>query len=323
MSHAAALSPRRLAPAAVALLIGIVVAGSSQVAEAAKHAKMTATAAAPARVTFPAIPQSAPMTSFRPVDPDECSISAYCDTVPMEVIYPDVPPGDEVLLDIEVAWDDQGESNNLDLFVWDNKQIKQQYGRAEPGDDSWDARDTDYTLIDSSSFSFPERLTLVSPDIRDYNLTILNWGGNNFGYTVTLTMRVEEAGQVYEYQEEEKVPPPSGDSSGGDDGGSVSLSDLEQSDSASADLTPGGSDDPTLAPAFGSADQTLLGIEEREFDSELAGPGVQAAASAALEKPDPPSGFVLALWLVVIPGLLGAALAVWIRRQRAVLAFPA
>ena len=318
----AALSPRRVGPLAVLMVIALVVVGTSHFVEAARHTKMTVTANAPVRADFPPIPQSAPMTSFRPVDPDECSISSYCDTIPMDVVLPDVPPGDEVLLDIELAWNDQGKSNNLDLFVWDNKQIKQQYGRAEPGDDSWDARDTDYTMIDSAAFSYPEKLTLVSPDIGQYNLAVLNWGGNNLGYTVTLTMRVEEAGEVYEYQEEQKVPSSDGGGASSDDGGSVSLDELEADGTASASDTALGTEDPGLAPAFGSADQSLLGIEEREFESELAGPALPTASTATIDKPDPPSGGVLILWLVVLPALLGGALAFYIRRQQAVLAFP-
>lgn len=309
-----------LAPLGAALLVAALVAVSGEGALAGTQAKQRVTLQAPLNVTFPGIPQAAPMSSFRVVDPGECGVANYCDTVPLEVVYPDdIPPGDEVRMEVELSWDDTGGSN-LDLYLWDNRQIKQQYGRPDPGDANYDPRETDYTLIDSSTINNPETISIPSPDIRDYNLVVHNQDGAAPNYTVKVRLEVDSADEVYEYQEEKKAAAAGSD----DSGGSASLDDLESADGAgdaSATSAPG-SIDPTLDPAFSSADESLLGIEERDIDSELASPALQSSAPLATAKPDPPSGITLVIWLVVLPALMGAGIAYWLRRQRAVFAFP-
>lgn len=316
---------RRIRLAALAATLGGALAVVALPAEAAQQETVVVSVDKPVRIEYPPIPSGAPMTAARKVDPDECRVPAtYCDTIPFKVEIPDVPPGDDYRLSITVDWDHQGQVNNLDVFFWDNGQIKEEFGEPQPGDENYQAQDqSPYTLVDEGDYMFPERISVTEPGLIDYNLTVLNWnapgtGAANLGYTIEAHIEVASFDPPFESLEPEARPTtPSGgavfDGSGG--GGGKAGAPAPSSGGGAAPLpssAPGGQ---SLDLLDAQADVIFGGVEGVDLDSRLRAP-LPNVTPARQEKPEPPSAAVLLLWLLVVPGAAAAGISSFVLKQR-------
>ena len=251
--------------------------------------------------------------------PAVCEASPTCDLIPLTIVLPaDYSPSNDFAIQIRLDWEteqlpnDQGQANDLDLFLW---------GLDEEGGDELIAR--------SVGTRVPEIVGAGQPDKGDYKVTVRNSLGYNAGYKLTfrwisgridLPEESEDPGRpAFTPGEDEPprvAPPPAG--------GRAQPVFGEGSAAAPPDLgdpirTPLGD-----APVFGDPD--FLGPGVSDLDALLqAPPGGQSLRfrrSNQLGPAEPPSGMALAIWLIVVPAVLaGGALLWFVRRRPAALSF--
>lgn len=118
--------------------------------------------------------------TIRTLDPDACNVSTSCDTIPLVFDLPEAGPSDDIRIKFVFDWDD---SADLDVFLWDNKQLKE-----DPAAD-----ETPYfEFARSAASTAPESFSILNPALDQYNITVSAWLGPNSEYTITAEMFVDK-----------------------------------------------------------------------------------------------------------------------------------
>lgn len=258
-----------------------------------------------------------------------------CDRIPIKIEVPEgLGPTDDFFLKLVVTWepsdevDQVGAVNDLDIYFWDNQQIGKRTNK----------NSTSYTRLATSAGGHqPEKINLFSPDLGDYNLTIINWAGPNISYTITAELTVEGFEAPFEdlgpsFSARNRQPrgdtdetdsfvapvdlsgdEPPGSGGAGGSGAGDAFGDLGGATAA-----------PTLdeVPVLPDSDFTSVG--NGTGNSPLAAPpdafGSGRSRLAAVAGPVSP--IVLVFWLVLVPlALMAGAVFLMMRRNRDAFAF--
>ena len=120
-----------------------------------------------------------------------------CDRIPLRIVIPtNLAAADDFVVTITLSWQDSagdaagaaGTGNDMDLYVYDNRQIKQHD----------DPESTTFTQQTSSAtLAMPESVILGDPRLVDYTLIIVNTSGANTGYHVKAEMKILKADTVF------------------------------------------------------------------------------------------------------------------------------
>lgn len=257
--------------------------------------------------SYPPIPGQFPggVTGDVTLYPDDCAATgtaAVCDTVPINLVNLDLDPAETYLLKLEVSWNDDEGLNDIDVYLYDDRQVETEAGDSNPY----------YTELNNSATSDnPEKMNQFGSAIRKLNLVVVNFSGPNLGYTVKATLVKNTFEKPFELLAPEFSP--SGPSGGGD-GFSSSPFDY----SATPAPSPSGSG--PSAPTFGELavePDTSLDFGPSDFEQAIAAPpAIRTGAQATRRPPRPVPGAVAAFWLGAVPLALVAALAVWVARRR-------
>lgn len=270
----------------------------------------------PLTFEFGPIPGSYPLTAAAVWWPSECADrgpgSLVCDTIPVELVAPTtIGSTDEWYVVFTLTWDHHGGVNNLDMYLWDNGQIKDKQGRRGP------------TRLDTSAGEgHPEHVKLYAPSLDRYNITVLNWSGPNLGYRITAQMFVSRFDRPFE-----AIAPEHADSIDGDDfsdDGGVGFSE-DVGSPPFFDFSLGaaeGAMQPAPA-AFGevavAVDDDFAAFAPTDFDGRLAPPPVPVSGpvmTSARPPKDVPLSVAL-FWFGVVPiAILTGMRAVLVRHKR-------
>lgn len=227
-------------------------------------------------------------------NPTFCATVTFCDVIPFKVNRPAGADPDTITVNIEVSWDDPTTTNDVDIDLYDNKQL-----------------DTTYTrLTRDESTSNPSRVRLSRAALVDYNLVVRNVIGMNLGYTVKASVSTRAFTSPFELlapkREEARTPP------------TTAAPAPVESLPPPASVADSGGPPPTLAPVSVAADSDF-DFGNSGFENQLAAPppsGGVGGAAPALTKPAKVGGGVVALWFVIAPLLLlGATAAFFLRRR--------
>lgn len=259
--------------------------------------------------------------------PDFCELSPACRLVKLKVVLPadyDAATNDfaiQVRLDWETGQlpNDQGQENDLDLFLWD-----------QPAGDEPVAR--------SVGTRVPEIVGLSKAEKGTYNVTVRNSLGINRGFTLTVkwingrliapTESVEPGRTEGLFGIEEEEPAPEDEQ--------AFAEPAEQSAIRFGTTTPQFFDPPPVLPSPTSSDDGLgLGLvpiaPDADFDRIGGGTGIEGLLDAGEEKASinsilkqdavrgpgkPPSGAVLGFWLGAVPVVLLLAFGFVLFRSR-------
>ncbi|MGQ0434051.1 MAG: hypothetical protein ACT452_16795 [Microthrixaceae bacterium] len=318
-------SHRARRPLAVAALVFVAgaalsVVGSavSQPAQAREFEPLVLTVDKPVFATFPAIPES--LVYQRKPDPDFCRGAAYCDTIPVKIPTPDLPPGSGYTLVFKAANVDGIDGSEINVFFWDDTQLKQKFGKCPPGETCYDPLESDYT--DILSITNPHNggptgdgvYTVGEPDLIDYNITILNYNGVNSGYTIYLELVVED------FIPPDEVRPPDNNTVSTPSGTrTFTTTDVVEGRTVEDPVTGEPSDlPPSLNDLLIERDPDLQAIRDQNLADQLKAPPSQIAARGRVESapPGPVSGLTLLLWLAVMPSALAGGLSALVQRRR-------
>lgn len=297
------MTRRWKALATSALLVALALTAAAAPSGAQPREGLTVVEGQTAQGDYPPIPGNypvAPTVNWTPGGCNDSAIGNVCDTVPLEIVVPDLGPVDDFYVTIEVSWDDPEGLNDLDIYLWDDTQIQ-----ASQGDDT-----PSWTRMNQSATSAnPETIRQFSPTLGTYNLTIVNWSGPNLGYTVKAFITVAEFDEPFELlapnftaptesATPDSVPPPPFD-----------FSAVDQ-------VQPG-----PVAPTFGEIPvqpDTELDFGPSDFERNLAAPPplIGGTPASSLRPPREVPGLVAAFWLGGVPTLLVGACAVLLARRR-------
>lgn len=268
---------------------------------------------------FPGIPDW--LTNPRKADPDFCRSATYCDTIPVQIPPPDLPKGAGYKLIFQAKNTDGAD---LDVYLWDNKQLKEKFGKCQPGEQCYDPLESDYT--DLLAITEPNTggatangvYTVGEPDLVDYNITVVNFNGVSTGYTIFMELEVET------FAPPKEVTPPDNNVVTG--GGTTNFSETGspvggRSPVAPTDSGSGLDDDldlPGLNDLLIERDPDLLAIQDQNLADQLRAPPSQIAARGRAESgpPAPVSGLTLLLWFAMVPAGLAGGLSALVQRRR-------
>lgn len=256
---------------------------------------------------YPPIPGSypvAPTVNWTPGGCNNAAVGNVCDTVPIEIVVPKLGPVDDFFVTIAVSWPDPTGENDIDIYLWDDEQVKKAKGSS-----GWTEQSR------SAGSSNPEVIKQFAPTLGKYNLTVVNWVGPNLGYKVRAFITKVEFDPPFELLAPDLRPP--SDSSGKND--TVAPVDY------SATPPPGASGGP-IAPSFGEVPiepDASLDFGPSDFAQAIAAPPqIRTGVQANRRPPRPVPGAVAAFWLGGVPLVLtGAAVLVLARRRRESFAF--
>lgn len=258
----------------------------------------------PVTKTYDTIPGNFPAAPNVNPWPVECAneFAAVCDNVPITVIPPgDLGESDVYFLSLEVSWDDPEGLNDLDIYLWDDRQIEAEAGDASPS----------YTELNrSASSDNPESIKQLVGSLNKVNLTIVNWAGPNLGYTLEASLSIVEFDPPFE-----SLAPTFSPAGPSDDGGDFAVTPFDFSTSPAPGI------DAPVAPTFGEVPvqpDSELDFGPSDFDSALARPpAVTGTPASRLRPPRDVPGIVAAFWLGLVPLVLvgGAGLLIARRRQ--------
>lgn len=262
-------------------------------------------------------------------DTNTAAFQGSCDLIPLKIVVPEgLGPTDDFFLKLVVTWEpseeveDVGAVNDLDVYFWDNQQIAKRTNK----------NSTAYTRLATAATAHqPEKINLFSPNLGDYNLTIINWAGPNLSYTITAELAVEGFDAPFEDLGPSfggRTRPSKSDASSDS---FIAPVDLSGDDSPSSGGRGGAFSDlggvtaaPTLDEVPVLPDSDFSSVGRGAGDSALAAPpdplgsGRSRTASVA----GPVSAVVLVFWLVVVPlVLLAGAVVLMMRRSRDAFAF--
>lgn len=242
-------------------------------------------------VAFPGIAGNNPANDLH--TPEQCNISAYCDTIPVTIVRPvDFDDTQDYFVQFQMTWDTQkipsvlepsGEMtvNDMDMFIY-NDPIQEDAGEDQDG------------VISSGGTQSEPEIAYLSAPAGNYSIVVVNFAGVNRGYTIKLTWVSETIRNPFESLAPGYRPP---------------------TPTQPATLTParpavpvGGAFEapplaaPSLTPALDAADAAFdSGFEDSDFGATLAAPALVDFAPASVEKPAPPSGLAVVLWMLVLP----------------------
>ena len=242
-------------------------------------------------VTFPAIAGNNPANDLH--TPEQCNISAYCDTIPLTIVRPpDFDDTQDYFVQFQMSWATQkipsvlepsGEMavNDMDMFIY-NDPIQPDAGP-----------DADGAISNGATGSEPEIAYLSAPEGK-YSIVVVNFAGVNRGYTIKLTWVSETITSPFESLAPGYRPPTPTEP--------ASLT-------PSAPAVPVGGDfeapplaAPSLTPDVADADAAFdSGFDAGDFDATLAAPKPASFAPASVTRPGPPSGLAVVLWMLVLP----------------------
>ena len=279
-------------------------------------------------VEYGPIPASDPATPqvLGPVDPGTCELSPGCNVILLEFAEPQgfSPEDDTYLGEMVLSWETVfvgdrnagAASNDLDLYVWAAAWAETEPGEPchVPEDAPEDFEAPEYcttNLSKSATPAPPERVRFDATSHRKYLLVINNFSGANLGYTIDISSRYERFVEPTGLPDSDFVPPVSTDTGSP----SPSASASGGAPPAFDDLSPAGglgADQFDLDPLPGDADNELLSLE----GEGLPGNNFLRRAAESSGPPRPVSGATVALWLAVLPVLLGGGAAYWFVRRR-------
>ena len=243
-------------------------------------------------------------------DPATCSTSAYCDVIPLTIEVPDsITEDDEYFVQYLLSWDSQklppdpvlepeGRAvNDMDSYIYTDppteKEAKKRGAKPDSADDPW--------IASAATGGEPEQAFLFKPK-GDYLITVINFLGQNSGFTIKLTWVSETFEKPFESLAPEFKPPaPAAPSSPGPA-------------TPSGPVTPPPPIAIAPAPAPTVTDATLPPLDidvdtdfdagefaSTDFDDALSAPSTIPLVTASSRPPTPPSGLALVLWLLALP----------------------
>lgn len=285
-----------------------------QPAQAREFAPLVVTKDKPTFASFEGIPES--LAYPRKADPDFCRAANYCDTIPVQIPTPDVPRGAGYKLIFKA---DNTDGADLDVIFWDNKQLKDKYGKCQPGEQCYDPLESDYTDIivatDPQNGGPTQNGVYVigEPDLIDYNITVLNFSGTSTGYTIYMELQVESFVPPSEVlpPDNNRVATPSRPTTTGKTPSGTTPSGAEPAVGDPTDL-------PTLNDLLIERDPDLQAIQDQNLADQLKAPASQISQIGRVDTGPPPpvSGLTLLLWLGAVPaGLAGGASTIVQRRR--------
>ena len=302
---------RSLFRAAVAMLVGVAaVILPATPSPAMEHDPIRISEGKVVEREYPAIPGAFPVAPDVNWTPGGCSDptagGTQCDTIPLEVVVPNLGPVDDFYVTIELSWEDPEGLADLDLYLWDDKQTQASQGDTTP---SWTK------LNQSASTANPEILKQFDPRLGKYNITVLNWAGPNTGYKLKVFITIAEFEEPFELLAPNFTTPE--DTSDGSE--AVQPFDYSAVDPA----TPSA----PIAPTFGELPvqpDTSLDFGPSDFDQAIAAPPRPFTPSSRLNQrpPRPVPGAVAAFWFGAVPlVLVGGAVLLLSRRRRDAFAY--
>jgi hypothetical protein len=257
--------------------------------------------------------------------PRDCAVATWCDTIPMDVVVPDIDPdqGDNFIVEVILDWESTGGAEaDVDLYIFDDMQIDEEAGEDNP----------DHSRVaDSATVNKPERAIMFEPTLGRYMVTAQLVSGQISSYSITARLHVLDGGQPFELlaPTPTRRQEPSSSGAAAPAPTTTTTTTVPAAPSAEADSTETAV---ILEPAELTDDSDFAtGVfGDSDFDDQLAAPGpdpdlqarLAAAAAAASRPPAPPSTFALVFWLALVPAVLVAGAAVLLsRRRRESLAF--
>ena len=258
-----------------------------------------------------------------PPDPATCQLLPSCNLIPLEFVAPPTfdPDDDTYLAELTMIWDavpvgDRNvgaASDDLDLYVWAAAWAETEPGEPchvpDPEPEGFEAPEYCTTILAKSAGPLPpERVRFDATTHLKYLLVVNHASGVNVGYKIDIASRYEPFVAPTGVPDTEFVPPVSKDagaSTPSSSGGTTSFNEL----------TPAGGlggDQLSLEPLPTTADAELLALE----GAGLPGANFLRRPEEAGGPPKPVSGATVAIWLAVLPLLLGGAAAYWFVRKR-------
>lgn len=272
-------------------------------ADAQGHPMVTVRPGEPVTRSYPPIPGNFPAAPTLNPWPVECEFEFEhaCDNIPITVVPPEgLGPADAFFLQLEIGWDDPQHLGDLDIYLWDEKQIEAEAGDSSPS----------YTEMNRSAGSGnPEIIKQLVGSITRMNLVVVNWAGPNLGYTLKASISVVKFDAPFESLAPDFKPTQSND----DSDAAVAPFDFSSPPPASGGQAP-------IPPTFGEIavqPDSDLDFGPSDFDGALAAPPpLTGVASSTLRPPRDVPGAVAAFWLGVVPALLVAAAGLLLARRR-------
>lgn len=265
-------------------------------------------------------------TENETAQPDLCENAPTCTVVPLNVVLPEDfdPDTNDFAIQVRLDWEtsqlpnNQGQANDLDLFVWDRPQGDDPIGR-------------------SVGTQVPEIVGLAQPQKGAYNIVVRNSLGNNVGFK--LTFRWIDGRLVTPEESQEPSFTPFFESGESTQDGPTPPPDPQlaapagrdsfDSSRLSASASSGGF--PSIVPEEPAEVGSTASLDD-EFSfggptdiRALLGAGVGdpqgglelfSTRTAATGPAKPPSPLLFWFWLGVVPLVLLGALAVLLLRRR-------
>lgn len=298
--------------AACAAVVGLVpVLGVP--AGAVEHPRLVIEGTKATTKSYGPIPGSFPGSPDVQVYPDDCAgatpgIQVFCDNIPLRIVPPaGLGEVDNYFLTVTVSWDDPEGLDDVDIYLFDNRQIETEAGDPSPY----------YKQLNRSATSAnPEVIKQLGGSLLDLNLVVLNWAGPNLGYTVTASITVVKFDPPFE----SLAPNFSPSSPGGSDSSFATPFDY------SATPPPGSSSFSPAAPLFPEipiTPDTSFDFGASDFEQSIAAPPqIQTGLRLQRRPPQPVPGLVTAFWFGLVPvALLAGGWFLLMRRRRDSMAF--
>jgi hypothetical protein len=301
---------------------GAVVLASAPGASAQLRDPMTISADKEVTATFPGIPGNNPGSQEVDPTPADCgdvaeasTLTAACDVIPIKIITPNVGEADDFIVELRLTWDpadqvqDVGAVNDLDMYLYDNKQVAQ---RDDP-------ESTTYTQFGKSANATPpETIRLYRPELGDYNIVVNNFSGPNISYKIAARILIGRFQAPFEaLAPNGSVGAPVDDSSG-DGSGPVDFS-AETPTATGFSAPPAAISTPVLGEVAVLPDQDFSEFGTgSSFDDQLRTPvNAVTAGVVSLRPPKAVPAAVLLFWFLIAPlAVLGPVLFFVTRRNR-------
>lgn len=277
-----------------AVLALLVVAGvPAPPAHALKREAISLTPDTKVERSYPAIPGQNPTNQAQ--DSETCESSVYCDTIPLDIKVPaDTPKDANYVIQVRLTWETRKANgtavNDLDLFLEDtNREV----------------------LTKSATQAEPETLATSRPPSGRYYITVVNYLGDNPGYTIIAKYLADTAGNPFELLDEKKQGPPKEST--------VDPGSSDEPVDRSAEAPPFTFGDPPPLSDFDAAPDTSFdpSLFEHPTTNQTGFDGGELAAGGNKGKKIPPaSGLAVFLSLVALPLLVvgGGGAMMWRRR---------